>query len=56
MIFICAILVGPTSPMLHTKSHGHRPSGEENLYVGFTIYGHCGHLGHLTRTICIIVG
>ena len=26
-IFICANLVGPTSPMLHTKSQGHQPSG-----------------------------
>ena len=38
--------------MLHTKSQGHRPSGsgEENFLKGFIIYGHCGHLGHVTRT------
>ena len=27
IFIICANLVGPTSPMLHTKSQGHRPSG-----------------------------
>ena len=32
--------------MLHTKFRGNRPagSGEED----FTIYGHGGHLGHVT--------
>ena len=35
--------------MLHTKFHGHRPAGsrEEDL-KGFTIYGHGGHLDHMT--------
>ena len=35
--------------MLHTKSQGNRPigSGKDFLRV-FTIYGHGGHLGHLT--------
>ena len=35
--------------MLHTKFRGNRPasSGEDFLRV-FTIYGHCGHLGHVT--------
>ena len=35
--------------MLHTKFHGNRPasSGEDFLRV-FTIYGHDGHLGHVT--------
>ena len=30
---ICANLVGPTSPMLHIKSHGHWPFGsrEEDI-------------------------
>ena len=34
--------------MLHTKFRGNRPAGSgEN----FTIYGHGGHLGHVTWTI-----
>ena len=37
--------------MLHTKFQGHLPfgSGEDFLKV-FTIYGHGGHLGHVTWT------
>ena len=52
-IMIWANLVGPTSPMLHTKSQGHWPSGSgvEDFLRVFTIYGHGGHLGHVTRTI-----
>ena len=36
--------------MLHTKFHGNRPagSGEEDFLWDFTIYGHGGHLGHVT--------
>ena len=36
--------------MLHIKFHENRPagSGEEDFCVGFTIYGHGGHLGHVT--------
>ena len=36
--------------MLHTKFHGNRPagSGEEDFKRVFTIYGHGGHLGHVT--------
>ena len=36
--------------MLHTKFRGNRPagSGEEGFYRVFTIYGHGGHLGHVT--------
>ena len=36
--------------MLHTKFHGNPPagSGEEDFYRVFTIYGHGGHLGHVT--------
>ena len=36
--------------MLHTKFPGNRPasSGEERFLKGFTIYGHSGHLGHVT--------
>ena len=38
--------------MLHTNFQRHQPfgSGEDFLKV-FTIYGHDGHLGHVTRTI-----
>ena len=36
--------------MLHTKFCGNQPSasGEEDFYRVFTIYGHGGHLGHVT--------
>ena len=39
--------------MLHTKFHENRPagSGEEDFFKVFTIYGHGGHLGHVTWTI-----
>ena len=37
--------------MLHTKFHGNRPagSGEEDFLKVFTIYGHCGHFGQVTK-------
>ena len=37
--------------MLHTKFRENRPagSGEEDFLRVFTIYGHGGHLGHVTR-------
>ena len=37
--------------MLHTKFCGNQPagSGEEDFLRVFTIYGHGGHLGHVTR-------
>ena len=41
--------------MLHTKFHGNRPAssrGEDFLGV-FTIYGHGGHLGHVTSIMLI---
>ena len=36
--------------MLHTKFCGNRPagSGEKNFWRVLTIYGHGGHLGHVT--------
>ena len=36
--------------MLHTRFRGNRPadSGEEDFQRVFTIYGHGGHLGHVT--------
>ena len=41
--------------MLHANFQDHRPSGsgEEDFLRFFTIYGHGGHLGHVTWTICI---
>ena len=43
---------GPKAPMLHTKAQGHWPfgSGEEDFWRVFTIYGHGGHLRHVTQT------
>ena len=39
--------------MLHAKFRGNRSadSGEEEFQRAFTIYGHCGHLGHVTSII-----
>ena len=36
--------------MLHTRFHGNQPagSGEEDFLRVFTIYGHGGHLCHVT--------
>ena len=44
--------------MLHTKSKGHPASGsgEEDFLKGFTIYGHGGHLGHVTKIFCLKFG
>ena len=41
--------------MLHTNFQGHRPiaSGEEDFLQFFTIYGHGGHVGHVTKLIYI---
>ena len=41
--------------MLHAKFQDHRTSGsgEEYFFKVFTIYGHGGHLGHVTWTIYI---
>ena len=42
--------------MLHAKFQDHRTSGsgEEDFLKVFTIYGHGGHLDHVTWTIYII--
>ena len=39
--------------MLHNKFRGNQPadSGEEDFQRVFTIYGHGGHLGHVTSII-----
>ena len=43
--------------MLHTKFHGNWPAGSgEDFFKVFTIYGHGGHLGHVTWTIYINFG
>ena len=35
--------------MLHTKFRGNRPTGSGEDFLGFfIIYGHGGHLGHVT--------
>ena len=35
--------------MLRTKFHGNRPAGSgEDFFKVFIIYGHGGHLGHVT--------
>ena len=41
--------------MLHAKFQDHRTSGSggEDFFKVFTIYGHDGHLGHVTWTIYI---
>ena len=41
--------------MLHAKFQDHRTSGygEEDFFRVSTIYGHGGHLGHVTWTIYI---
>ena len=57
MIIICSNLIGPTSPILHTKTQYHRPSGSgEFFFCFFTIYGRGGHLGHVTKIYCINFG
>ena len=42
--------------MLHTKFRGnqHAGSGVEDFLIVFTIYGHGGHLGHVTSIISSI--
>ena len=39
--------------MMNTKFHGNQPfrSTEYDFLKFSTIYGHGGHLGHMTRTI-----
>ena len=41
--------------MLHTKFQGHWSiaSGEEHFFKVFNIYGQGGHVGHVTKLICI---
>ena len=41
--------------MLHTKFRGNwsSGSGEEDFLRGFNIYGHSGHLGHVTSIMSL---
>ena len=41
--------------MLHAKFQDHKTSGsgEKCFYKGLSIYGHGGHLGHVTSTIYV---
>ena len=43
--------------MQHTKFQGHWSigSGKEDFFKVFTIYGHGGHVGHVTQLIGINV-
>ena len=54
-VIICINYDGPECPMLHTgtKFQGYRPFGsrEKDVWRVFTIYGHGGHLGQVTKTI-----
>ena len=34
--------------MLHTKFRGNRPACSKEEEGFFTVYGRCGHLGHVT--------
>ena len=39
--------------MLHTKFQGHQSVGSgEDFFKVFTIYGHDGHVDHVTKLIC----
>ena len=41
--------------MLHTKFRGNRTAGSgEDFSRVFTIYGHGGHLGHVTSIMIVI--
>ena len=40
--------------MIHIKFQGNRSIGcGEDFWMVFSLYGHGGHLGHVTQTICI---
>ena len=39
--------------MLHAKFQDYSTSSSGEYFEGFTIYGHGGHLGHVTWTIYI---
>ena len=54
MVIICAIMVVLGYLTLHTKFQGHWSTGsrEEDFLKIFTIYGHGGHIGHVTLRVC----
>ena len=50
LIIVWTNLVVPEYQMLHTKFQGHQPFGFERDFLNvFTIYGHGGHLGYVTK-------
>ena len=53
MVIIYINYDGQESQMLHTNFSENRPtgSGEEDFLRVFTIYGHGGHLGHVTKIL-----
>ena len=53
-IIIWPNLVGPTSPCYIPGLKVMGLLVLEKILEGFSIYGHVGHLGHVTRTICVI--
>ena len=52
-VIICIILVVLAYTMLDAKFQGHRSigSGEVDFFNVFTVYGHGGHAGHVTKTV-----
>ena len=54
-VIISITLVGLPYTMLHIKFQGHWSvgSGEEDFFKVFTIYGHGGPVGQVTKLICI---
>ena len=58
MVIIYINYDGLESPMLHTKfrENWSTGSGEEDFLKVLTIYGHGGHLGHVTWVIYIRFG
>ena len=55
MVIIDTNYDGQESSMLHTKFRGNRPARfwRRRFLKVFTIYGHGGHLGHVTWTFYI---
>ena len=53
MVTIYTNFVELESSMLHAKLHDYGISGsrEEEFKIFFIIYGHDGHLGHLTKML-----
>ena len=54
-VLICIILVVLLYTMTHTKFQGNLSIGSEegDFFNVIIIYGHGGHVGHVTQLICI---